>query len=295
MAQNQRQLRNYEVATLIELKAIADATIKTRIWCAEQETLYIYVVDGSTYTANDEEVCTTGVGGDTRWIGIAGVFIGKHAQGDFAEMWLNNNAVATVVATADTPIAISDFTTGLLNEFTFQAGTRGEDIVSYATYDEGASTLVTTTADHGLSDGDFITISNTTNYNAVYEILSAPTTKTFEIDKAWDTNDDAQGYYDRGSCFTAGAMATGTYQAHAHLSSSVGGAANDTVKIQTYINKSLCPKCIGPRKFVTNDQGNLIGGSYILVTAGDKIWLSIMNSGTDNITNQYGNFRMHRI
>ena len=45
------------------------------------------------------------------------------------------------------------------------SGTRGTDITTMATYDGGASTLITTTADHNLSAGDYVTISGTTNYN----------------------------------------------------------------------------------------------------------------------------------
>lgn len=74
MSQNQRQLRNYEVDTLANLKTIDNASETTRIWCAEQKTLYVYIVAGSGYTANDKEVCITGAGGDTRWVGISGIY-----------------------------------------------------------------------------------------------------------------------------------------------------------------------------------------------------------------------------
>jgi len=60
--------------TLAEAEALTP-TEPSIIYCPELNTFYKYLVLGSAYTINDKSILTTGNGGDTRWIGIAGVHI----------------------------------------------------------------------------------------------------------------------------------------------------------------------------------------------------------------------------
>ena len=90
---------------------------------------------------------------------------------NYAEMYWDANATATVVETAGTPILINNATTGSLNNWTFVAGiTSGNAnaITTFADYNGTVtgSTLITSPT-HGLTDEDIISIRGTTNYNGV--------------------------------------------------------------------------------------------------------------------------------
>ena len=73
MALNQQVFRNWRFATLAAIKAVANANDQTLCFCDETETLYKYD-STSGATGDDKYVLTTGAGGTTRWIGIAGKY-----------------------------------------------------------------------------------------------------------------------------------------------------------------------------------------------------------------------------
>jgi hypothetical protein len=70
---NQRQFVNWRVSTLAQIKAIANANVKTLCFCDATETLYRYDPTSGA-TADDQFVLTTGAGGTTRWIGTGGKY-----------------------------------------------------------------------------------------------------------------------------------------------------------------------------------------------------------------------------
>lgn len=219
----------------------------------------------------------------------------------FGEMYLNANTTETVVDTADVwhLLSLSEVAGGALDTWTFEAGTRGADITAYATYDSGASTLVTTTADHNLSAGDFISITGTTNYNDLYKILSAPSSKTFEINKAWDTNDDATGTYNRGATLIVGCGAAGCYSASWNVT--VTPEFNGHVFTGAYAkNGVVCNKCRSRNKLGTAADFSNMGGHALTTSpgfvAGDKIQFAFKNvGGTGNFTIRHGNLITQRI
>lgn len=215
----------------------------------------------------------------------------------YGEMYLYANTTVTVIDTADVwhTVSLSEITAGALSSLvTYSDGVRGTDITAYATYNGGASTLVTTTAPHNLSAGDFITITGTTNYNNAYEILSTPLSTTFEIDKAWDTNDDGVGTYNRGGALTVNQ--TGLYKATWNMS--LGVEAKDHVFTFAFmINKTACTKCrarvIGP---AVGDFVVAAASSFVNITAGDKLSFIAKNIGASgNITIRHANVNIHRL
>ena len=218
-------------------------------------------------------------------------------NGYYGEMYLEANTTASVIDTADVwhTVSVSEITVGLLSGWTYADGVTGSDITTYATYDGGDSTLVTTTADHGLSDGDFITITGTTNYNDIFEILSAPTTKTFEIDKAWDTNNDATGTYGRGGTLTAGTGVAGTYTSIWNISFSPS-TNNEIFTGAFLVNGTVCPKCRA-REFgqINTQYGHMGGSSLIPIAEGDKIQFIIKNIGSiGNVVIRHANVNLKR-
>lgn len=215
----------------------------------------------------------------------------------YGEMYLNDNSTSTVIDTVDaTHLLTGVFTAGALEHFSFVAGTTDDDISAYATYDSGASTLVTAATTHELSAGNYIAITGTTNYNELYEVLSVPSTVTFEIDKAWDGNDDGQGTFARGDALIANGQSAGDY-AGDHYLASVAAANNDTFEAYTVINGNKCTKCITKRKYAVGADYGVTSG-HALATGfqdGTTIQFGIENTvGTGDFTAQYGNVRLVR-
>ena len=73
MGLNQRTFRNWRFATLVAIKAVANANNQTLCYCDETETLYRYD-STSGATADDKYILITGAGGATRWIGVGGQY-----------------------------------------------------------------------------------------------------------------------------------------------------------------------------------------------------------------------------
>ena len=219
----------------------------------------------------------------------------------FAEMYLNANTTESVIDTADIwhLLSLTELTPGSLDGWTFEDGVRGSDITTFATYDSGASTLVTTTAVHNLNAGDYVSISGTTNYNEIYKVLSAPSTTTFEINKAWDTNNDATGSYNRGGTLTAGPGAAGCYSVS--WNTTITPATNGHVFTGSYaINGVVCTKCRSRAKLGTAADYSNVGGHSLHtndpIVPGDKIQFAFKNVGAaGNFTLRHGNLNITRI
>ncbi len=207
----------------------------------------------------------------------------------YGEAYIYNNAVATVIETADTPIALRQITTGLVNGWTFDSGSTGA-ITAYV--NGGGGKVTVSDAAHGLSNGDIITIRGTTNYNGVFTV-SDVTTDAFNITDTW-VNDNGASDWDEGSHLIAGASSTGKYGLVYNCSCTEGGGAGSNVLGRLCNNSTLCIKCPSYRKFATNDYGSLPGTSILNITAGDKIYLTLTSSGTNAITCKYGNINLHR-
>lgn len=77
--------------------------------------------------------------------------------------------------------------------------------------DAGGGQVTVTSAAHGLSNGDVVTISGTTNYNGTFEITNV-TTNTFEITDTWVANDATGTWGDVWSRFnTMTCQSSGQY------------------------------------------------------------------------------------
>ena len=220
---------------------------------------------------------------------------------NIAEMYLFQNTTETVVDTADTwhMLSLSEILAGDLDGWTYEGGVRGDDITAYATSDAGARTKVTTTAAHNLAAGDFISISGTTNYNDLYEVMEIVDANNFTINKAWDTNDDATGTYNRGGTLTAGEGAAGGYKVSFNVT--LTPQTNGHVFTGGYVvNGVLCEKCRARDKLGTAADYSPQGSDSIRVgtpiAVGDKIQFVFKNvGGAGNFTIRHGNLNLHRV
>ena len=185
------------------------------------------------------------------------------------------------------------FSSGHLSDkITFAAGKTANDITAYATHSGGSETKVTATAAHGLSVGQIITITGTTNYNSVYAITDSVDENNFAIDLTWNTFDNATGTYARGSCFIIGTDGAGDYL----INWTAGGsaAAVDTYEFGIYHEKILDHKIV--RKFPNNDIGAWAGTGIVAVSDTDVIWFAVRNTtGTSNIDIDEIQFVIHKL
>lgn len=212
-----------------------------------------------------------------------------------AELYKYASISVTTIDTADVFHALQDLSEGLSSGWTFAVGTRGTDIIIMATYNGNASTLITTTAPHNLAAGDYITITGTTNYNSPYKVLSTPSATTFEINKAWDGNNDATGTYSRGDSFVADTSSKGIYDFSWSITAEPA-AINKLITGAIMINDGVCDKCRA-RDYFTKTQDETGGsGALITIANGDHVCMVFKNiSDTTNFTIRHANFRIHRI
>lgn len=208
--------------------------------------------------------------------------------GYYGEAYIYNNAVDTIIETANTPIALRQISGGLVNGWTFDAGSTG-GITAYA--DGTGGTVLVSDAGHGLSNGDIITIRGTTNYNGVFTV-SAVTTDNFKIVDIW-VNDNGASDWDQGASLTAGANSAGIYTIRWQMSSAPDAAM--TCNWVIYLNAVAQTKTTGERKFTQNDYGCCTSMGILDVSAGDVVWLAIQSDGTQNVLNKHGNFNLRTV
>lgn len=207
---------------------------------------------------------------------------------NYGEAYIYDNSEATVIETAGTPIALREISEGLYNNFVFDAGSTGT-ITAYA--DGTGGTVLVSSAGHGLSNGDIITIRGTTNYNGVFAI-SAVTTDNFKITDIW-VNDNGASDWDQGASLTVGVGAAGLYPAFWQMS--IAPTAACSLIFMMYINTTAQTKSTAEQKFPINDLNSCSSSCVLDVSDGDIIWLSVQSDDTASITNKHGEFNLRKL
>lgn len=205
----------------------------------------------------------------------------------YGEAFISENSTPTVIETANSPIALREIETGLVNNWTFDAGATAA-ITAFA--DAGGG-KVTATSANSLSNGDVITVRGTTNYNGI-QTVSNVSGAAFEITDTWVADDGASDW-DKGASLTAGAGAAGKYSSMWQMSSFCAGA--QIVTFAMNINATQQLKTFAQRKFPVTDLGSCSSTAILDISDGDVIWLSASSTGTSDLTNEHGNFNIRRI
>lgn len=200
-------------------------------------------------------------------------------------MYLAANGNAQVIETANTPIALRNFTEGMTEDFTFDAGSTGS-ITAYADYNGTVAntTLVTSNA-HGLTDLDIITIRGSANYKGIRHIHYVDA-NSYYIDVAF-AGDDGASDFEQPSHLVCNVA--GNYKGHYTLSASEAGGAASTVLYSIYKNETIQAPSSMQHKFTNNDVDAFGGEAIMTLASGDWVWLAANSSGTNNITHGYGN------
>lgn len=207
----------------------------------------------------------------------------------YGAMYLNENSTATTLETAGIPVALRLFTTGVLDDFTFDAGSTG-GITAYADYDGTVTgtTKVTDTA-HGLATGEIISIRGTTNYNNVYAVTVIDA-NNFYIVEAYVADDGASDW-DQGSALTAAAAGKYLLQYNISMVEATGGSLIEYVP---YIGATAQPKGRGNVTGATTVL-DVSGNDIITVAVGDQIFMTAQSAGTNTITNSVGQVSLIRV
>lgn len=234
---------------------------------------------GKVYTKSDNLLYFLDGGGTERQVSTIEHF--------YCEAYTYNNAIPTVIETANTPIALRVSTPGLMNGFTFHSGGTGA-ITAFA--DGTGGTVLVSSAGHGLNNGDIITIRGTVNYNGVFEV-SAVTTNTFKITDTWVINDGASDWDQPGHVVYDG-IPTAIFAVSGQVTMAPSAACKIIWKL--YVNTTPQDKSIAEREYAINDLDVCPVSCLIQLSTGDILWLSVESDSTQNITIKHGEFNGHR-
>ena len=239
---------------------------------------------GKLYTKSDNILYFQDGAGTEHAIVAAGRYYG--------EVYISGSSDATVIETADTPIALRvNILAGNLDGWTFGAGSTA-GITAFADYGGTVTGAVLATSTHGLTTGDIITIRGTTNYNGIFQITVVDSTH-FYFTAIWVADDGASDY-DQPARVIAGVGAAGTYAAIWQMSTA--SASTQTLIWKMNINITPCFKSTAERIYTINNLYNTCSSSCIFTIAdGDVIWLSVQADGTGNITNKHGEYHLLRL
>jgi hypothetical protein len=149
---------------------------------------------------------------------------------------------------------------------------------------------VTTTAAHGLSTGDYITQTGTTNYNDIFQVTVIDATNYY-ITATW-VSDDATGFFNRGSRIIPGRR--GVYSINLAFVSTAAGSNQDFV-LAIVINDTVVKEY--PVKYGTaGTPSPSSGAGQPSLEKDDHLWLAIKNTTSiTDISGADGDFNIHKI
>ncbi len=217
-------------------------------------------------------------------------YLTRFASANYGGMRITTDTAQSIAAANDAH-AIYGGATGSVLNFTFTAGCT-QLITAFADAG-GGKTTVTCGAGHTLANGDYCTISNTTNYDGAY-LVSDVAGNNFAITKAFN-GDDAQGTARRGDRLVAGYGADGVYSLGYSVSASEAGAAGSTASYTAYVNATAQTQAECKRKYANNDVGNSGAVGLVTIAEGDHVWFGLTSTGTNTITIAEANATIHRI
>jgi hypothetical protein len=225
--------------------------------------------------------------------GGSGSSNGETMFGDFhfyGNAEVHENTDAFVIPAADEWNLIYDdawVTGALLNGITVDTANTGA-ITAFA--DQGAGLVRVTSVAHGLEVNDAVSISGTTSYNDVFQIIAVATDDVFDITDTWVAN-DATGIFNH----SAGLVATypGRYFV-GYTISLKPGAINDEYAVRLYngFTAGLSDHITATEQHITLQQtskfDSIAGFGFVDMLAGESVHLGIKNIGNDaNPTPRY--------
>ena len=205
-----------------------------------------------------------------------------------AEMYCTSDSTATI-DTQNSWLAGGGFTEGKNTGFTFISAIK-KAITEAA--DGGDGEVTFTAASHGLSEGDYVSITGSTDYDDLYEIQSV-TTDTFNVTATWTQT--RTGNVVRGSAYKMCSACGGDFVIIGSISGS-SATTNQTFEFAIAVNTTVQVDSYATRKFANNDTGNTSHTAILTLSKDDVIYPVLRNtSGTGNYTLKKSNVNMFRV
>lgn len=207
-------------------------------------------------------------------------------------MYTYENAVPTTIRETSVYQAIEIFESGsIMHGTTFTEGSNGEIT---DTADNGSGLLRCTDVAHGLTTGQYITLTGMGD--AAHSGETAVTVideDTFDCDDiSWNSDDDT-GYWQRGAFITIDTGHGGTFVV-SYSASLSAAAANKDIKIEIAKNLDNLDEFATECRLTTaNVMQNLSSSAPVKLVGGDVVWLKIKNlTDTSDITIKNGNIHL---
>jgi hypothetical protein len=212
----------------------------------------------------------------------------------YGDMYAYESVTAFTPVTTNVYQAINGlFTTGAsLSGTTFTAGKTGP-IASVAEGTGGDGKVTVTDVAHGLVNGDYITISGSTNYNGQY-LVTKLTDDTFEITAAWVATNT--GTWNMGDYLTI--TNAGVYMVDWNTSATGASASVENYKIEPVLNITDLDTAASESEIANGAAITVFGsGAIFTAAANDRLWMKFKQktAGTDNITFTHANVRVRRV
>ena len=212
----------------------------------------------------------------------------------YAEMKIHENTEDITIDETGTEHGVGQMTTGQLNGWTFDAGIvnsgEGTTITAFATAGGGQMTVSSANA---LSNGDPVTITDTTNYNGVYLVANV-SGSDFEITHG-DSGDDGQGQWRHPSNLITGANAAGVYKLSNGMSWNKGAGGATVLEWHIFVNATEQEQLHIDRTITTTGIGAMALTGLVTVAAGDMLWMSVVSDTTNTVTYRNGNMSLIRV
>ncbi len=218
------------------------------------------------------------------------------ANAHLAEMFMYEAGQPVTIDTANVYHGVIGFSTGSINDFTFDAGREVDPNISAEA--DNTDLQIDTSLAHGLLTGDIVTLSNMNNagHNGACDVVFVDA-DTFDCDNiAYVAGAGASaGRVVEPSYLQAGTNAAGTYLFQLSIS---GQSVGTGITFKWELNNDITPidTIVSERKHTNTDMGAMASSGFVTIVAGDRIWLSTMNKdNTTDFTIEHANVNGHRL
>lgn len=214
----------------------------------------------------------------------------------YADMHLHDNSTSTIINTQNIPHFVQGlFTDDDSNGFTFSAGSSGA-LTVFADYSATMpGTVLATDVAHGLSTGDTIGITATTNYNGAFNVTVTGVDNFYFTDTF--VADDGTGTWYQGDRYSVDPGVGAKFRVGWHCFGSPDSGGGADFEFELFINEAPVEKAESARTFGNStDIGTLGGGGLIDLVDGDELSFSIINmTDTVNFTATHCNIGLDNI
>ncbi len=214
----------------------------------------------------------------------------------YADMHLHDNSTSTIINTQDIPHFVQGlFTDDDSNGFTFSAGSSGA-LTAFAEYSATVpGTVLATDVAHGLSTGDTIGITATTNYNGAFNVTVTGSDNFYFTDTF--VADDGTGTWYQGDRYSVDPGAGSKYRIGWHCFGSPDSGGGADFEFELFINEAPVEKAESANTFANSTDIDMLGGGGLIdLVDGDVISFSIINmTDTVNFTATHCNVGLDNI